>query len=274
MSTPRVITTVAQVKIAPEATRAAAGGHDIEIVCSTDVVDRSGEIIDQSGWDLKRFQMNPVLLAAHQHSLATGSSPVIGSFVSIAVVGGELVGCVRFADTALGREHKSLYVDGHMRAVSVGFASHERETRKVDGDKVIVHTRSELYEVSAVAVGCNPDALARLRKLDHSAPPAEAPAPAADSDTREVLDELRDRMAVMADAIAELKELITLAPDEASGSSADPDPVLSADGEPEPPGADGTGTDRQTDAEQAAAEAETDTEKACAALIAACDGGE
>ena len=146
--------------------------YDVEVVCSTDSVDRAGEIIDQDGWRLDAFRTNPVFLAAHQHRLADGRSPVIGSFVagSPAVAdrdggGRELVGRVKFADTELGREYRSLYRDRHMRAVSVGFAPLKHETRSIDGRKTLVYTTSELHEVSAVAVGMNAEALARLREL-------------------------------------------------------------------------------------------------------------
>jgi HK97 family phage prohead protease len=137
---------------------------DIEVVCSTAALDSDDEIIEQAGWKLDRFRANPVLLTSHQHRLADGRSPVIGSFRSIGVPeGGSLTGKIRFADTDLGREFKNLYRDGHMRAISVGFASLAGEHRKVDDRQVYVHTSMELYEVSAVAVGANPEALSRLQ---------------------------------------------------------------------------------------------------------------
>jgi len=141
---------------------------DVEVVCSNATVDRSDEVIEQEGWQLAAFKANPVFLAAHQHKLADGRSAVIGSFQSIGLEAGaagqQLVGKVKFADTELGREYKSLYRDGHMRAVSVGFRSLEG-VAKASGSKAAKkyhHTKSELVEVSAVAVGCNPDALSRL----------------------------------------------------------------------------------------------------------------
>jgi HK97 family phage prohead protease len=155
-------------QVAPE-----TADHDIEVVCSDESVDRSGEVIHQDGWDLAPFRANPVFLAAHQHRLADGSSPVIGSFKSIDVESADearrLIGRVRFADTDLGREYRSLYRDGHMRAVSVGFECNRAEQREdtVDGRRVKRShlLANELYEVSAVAVGANRNALLRLREL-------------------------------------------------------------------------------------------------------------
>jgi hypothetical protein len=146
-------------------------GFDVEVVCSDEVVDRSDEVIVQGGWKLDRFAANPVFLAAHQHRLTDGHSAVIGSFPSHGVEnagdsGPALVGKILFADTELGREHKSLYRDGHQRAVSVGFKPIKGEYRNVKDSagatkRVYFHTEAELIEVSAVAVGCNQNALAR-----------------------------------------------------------------------------------------------------------------
>ncbi|MFB3893230.1 MAG: HK97 family phage prohead protease [Phycisphaerae bacterium] len=163
---PKTITL--SIKAAP-----AGADFDAEFVCSTDATDRADEIIHQDGWQLDNFRKNPVFLAAHQHRLADGRSPVIGSFtdstgkVTIGLEKDGLVGKVRFADTELGREYKSLYKDGHMRAVSVGFQPLKGEYRDTGkaGAKQYHHTSQELYEVSAVAVGCNQEALARLRAL-------------------------------------------------------------------------------------------------------------
>lgn len=157
---------------------AAGDDYDVEVVCSDEVIDRSDESIEQAGWKLGNFQSNPVFMAAHMHRLSDGRSPVVGSFSVIGVEGGgkaggggpKLVGRVRFADTELGREYKTLYRDGHMRAVSVGFQPLAGEKRSVPGpggksQNVYVHTAAELIEVSAVAVGCNQNALSRLREL-------------------------------------------------------------------------------------------------------------
>ena len=159
---------MATVKAAPDG----ATDYDIEVVCSTGTADRENEIIDQNGWDLASFRANPVFMAAHQHRLVDGRSPVIGSFRQIGPdEQGNLSGRARFADTELGREYRTLYRDGHMRAVSVGFLSRRGEYREPPAGapkgakSVYVHTDVELWEVSAVAVGANRDALARLREL-------------------------------------------------------------------------------------------------------------
>jgi HK97 family phage prohead protease len=140
-------------------------GWDIEVVCSTDAADRDGEIIDQAGWQLDAFRQNPVFLAEHQHRLDNGRSPVLGSFKQIAVVPSVgLVGRITFAETALGQEYKTLYKDGHMSAVSVGFtplASEPLAAGKTRSGKR--YTKMELLEVSACPVGANREALTVVR---------------------------------------------------------------------------------------------------------------
>ena len=168
--------------------------------CSSEVVDRSGEIIEQTGWRLDRFRANPVMLAAHQHRLADGKSPVIGNWPHMAVESGvplgesgtgtALVGGAVFArKTELGKEYGDLYDDDFMRAVSVGFQPIDGERRMVGGERVYVHTAQELIEVSAVAVGCNQEALSRLRALGY-----EAAAATTEQGARAVAAEIRGAM--------------------------------------------------------------------------------
>lgn len=157
-----------QMKAAPP-----GADYDQDFVCSTNCVDRDDEVIEQDGWMLAAFRSNPVFLAAHQHRLANGYSPVIGSFASVGIETlpdgrKALAGKVRFADTELGRDYRTLYHDGHMRAVSVGFMPLKSIMRPVDaaapkGPQRRHLTENELWEVSAVAVPANAEALARLR---------------------------------------------------------------------------------------------------------------
>ena len=106
-----------------------AAGCDKLFVCSTQVIDRTAEVIEQRGWELGRFGANPVMLACHMHRLADGRSPVIGSWPYMEVlddakVAGAgktaLVGGAKFAATELGKEYKSLremlMKDGKLKA--------------------------------------------------------------------------------------------------------------------------------------------------------------
>ena len=179
-----------------------AKADELEAVASTGALDRDSEIIEPAAWraSLEAFRANPVILATHQHRLMTGSSPVIGSAVSIDAGDDGLRFRMRFASTALGQEYAALYRETHMRAFSVGFIPVNGEWREFNradhgqgaratSKRVWVHTEVELLEISAVPVPANPEALARMR--------AAAAAGVADSEAliRDIAAEVMLRLA-------------------------------------------------------------------------------
>lgn len=136
-----------------EKTKAAiAAGEDtgtFECVVSTADVDRYGEVVDQSGWDLSYFKTNPVVLWGHDYYALP-----IGICDSIEVVGGKLVAKGRFASAEanpLAQQIRKLYDAGIVRATSVGFIVHETEGNTI--------TKAELLEFSFVSIPANPHAL-------------------------------------------------------------------------------------------------------------------
>jgi HK97 family phage prohead protease len=205
-------------------------GYDIEAVASNAAIDRDGEIIDPGAWGkhLPTYRSNPVILAAHMHRLGDGRSPVIGSAREIDVRDGALVMRVRFANTELGREYKTLYADGDMRAFSVGFIARAEEPRQIEGKRINTITEAELLEVSAVAVPANPEALSRSRAAAFGDDQAEA-----------ILAALRDQVAELKGWISDqIDEIRTLA---ACGDDYDDD--INAGGGVEPGPADGPASD-------------------------------
>lgn len=139
-------------------------------IVSTGTVDRDGDVVVPSGWDLKDFRQNPVVLFGHNPF-----HPAVGSFSKIGVTeepgheGKVLAGDFSFnPDTQLGKELQALYAAKDMRALSVGFLP------KPDGRKEILDeqerltgfrfTRQRLLEVSAVPIPANTEALTRMAK--------------------------------------------------------------------------------------------------------------
>jgi HK97 family phage prohead protease len=125
-----------------------------EVIISTDAVDRQGEIVDQSGWDLTFYKMNPVVLWAHDYY-----SMPIGVCDEIGLQNGKLVAKGRFAPAEanpFAQQVRALYDAGMLRTTSVGFIVHE-----ADGEKI---TKAELLEFSFVPVPANPLALS-LRQM-------------------------------------------------------------------------------------------------------------
>ena len=124
---------------------------------STETVDSYGDVIKADGWDLKRYEKNPVVLWAHDHR-----QPAIGKALSIGVEGTDLVTSAEFADMetyAFADTIFRLLKGKFMRATSVGFFPRAWTEVKDDERWGYDFTDQELYEFSVVPVPANPDAL-------------------------------------------------------------------------------------------------------------------
>jgi hypothetical protein len=108
-----------------------ASGDDrtFEVVMSTSDEDRQGDALDQSGWDLKYFDMNPVLLWAHNYQ----GFP-IGIITDIEIRGNEAVATGKFAPAGVNPEADlacALYQEKILRAVSPGYIQNDDGTREL-----------------------------------------------------------------------------------------------------------------------------------------------
>lgn len=120
------------------------------MIASTADVDRQGESIDQSGWDLTNYKNNPIILWAHDYSALP-----IGIAEEIDVTeNGLVISKGRFASAEANPQAENvrlLYEEGILRTMSVGFIPLERNGNII--------TKAELLEVSFVPVPANPNAL-------------------------------------------------------------------------------------------------------------------
>lgn len=119
------------------------------VLASTNAVDRQGDVVDQNGWDLKNFLLNPVILWAHKYD----ELPV-GKAISTNVGADGLEIEFEFAPAsanAKAEEVRQLFDGGFLNAVSVGFIPKERNGNTI--------TKAELLEVSIVPVPANQEAL-------------------------------------------------------------------------------------------------------------------
>ncbi len=142
------------------------GGDTLEFVMSDDSVDRMGDIIEQSGWQLANFKKNPIALFGHN------SSFIVGNWKNVRVVGNQLVGQMDLMPPVSDRlrEVHAAIAGGVLRAVSVGFRPLPGQTEPIEGSKVggVRFLKSELVECSLVAVPANPNALQRAKELNLS----------------------------------------------------------------------------------------------------------
>ncbi|MCE5186073.1 MAG: HK97 family phage prohead protease [Planctomycetaceae bacterium] len=147
--------------------------HRINFVVSSDVIDRSGEIVEASAvFDaIQRegeFKACPVCLIGHRHHLNTDEPPSIGNWdVATARLRKHYVEMFLQFDIELklGAQYWIAYKNKTMRAVSIGFRIKDYRVEEQKGRRVLIITEIELVEISVCAVGMNPQALSTLKAI-------------------------------------------------------------------------------------------------------------
>jgi hypothetical protein len=129
-------------------------------VASDESVDRYGDVIRASGWQLDSYRKNPVLLFGHQNDTLP-----VGTVEPIAVEGTKLIAFANFlpeGTTAFADSVWKLVESDVLRAVSVGFLPLAAPNPIYDADKHLTgfeFIAQELLELSVVPVPANPNAL-------------------------------------------------------------------------------------------------------------------
>lgn len=136
----------------------------LEFIGSTADVDRYGDIIDVAGWDVKNYLKNPVFLWAHDYS-----QPPVGKAIKVKKSDDGLTFRIQFAspeEYGFADTIYKLYLGGYLKATSVGFQGLEREPIMGKKDEQgyqeqtgFRYLKAELYELSAVPVPANPNAV-------------------------------------------------------------------------------------------------------------------
>ena len=135
----------------------AAEDDTFDFVMSDYSLDRDLERIDPTGWDLKNFKKNPVVLWSHD-----GWSPAIGKVIMTKADEKALSGKIKM--DANGKDQFAAMIadkmkNGFITAGSVGFRSLQIEW--IEDDKAperLIHRKQELYEFSIVNIPANPKA--------------------------------------------------------------------------------------------------------------------
>jgi HK97 family phage prohead protease len=139
----------------------ALGNREIVARASDENVGRDGLRLVTAGIELGPYRQNPVVLFGHDPSRP------VGRCSSIRATGAELIARIEFAPAGaseLADQTCSLCKAGVLSALSIGFNPVEVEPRR-NGVQTI--TRSELLEVSIVAVPALPSAMILERSLIH-----------------------------------------------------------------------------------------------------------
>ena len=121
-----------------------------QAIASSDVVDRYGDIVDQTGIDTTNYMLNPVMLWAHNSS----EIPVAKCTGIDRSQAGKTIVNFEFNSpqgSPLAPYIQNSYDNGFLNALSIGFMENERSG--------VTITKSELLEISFVPVPANQEAL-------------------------------------------------------------------------------------------------------------------
>lgn len=136
--------------------RAADGAPDsgpIRFIASTENIARDGMIIKADGWQLDNYRKNPVVLWAHGY----GSMPI--GRADVEIEDNRLLAIVTFdQEDDFARQVESKYRRGFLNAVSVSWETKAIE-KAANPDVRAIVTEAELFDISAVPVPADPDAL-------------------------------------------------------------------------------------------------------------------
>jgi uncharacterized protein len=134
----------------------------VDFVASTPEPDRYGDILRPEGFHLENFRKNPVFLFSHK-----SDEPPIGRCLKVWTEQTPPALCqtIQFADFPFASLIFDLYVQGFMRAISVGFLPLEQPEPITDLEghfSGYEFKNQDLLESSAVAIPANPSCVARM----------------------------------------------------------------------------------------------------------------
>jgi len=139
--------------------------REAEFVISTEAVDSYDTIFKIDGWDLTRYEKNPIV--AYGHRTWSDNPDMILGTSEVRIEGNQLIGKVRFESGEVNPTAEKVWQKvqaGTLRMASVGANPIEwRMGIAADGENpgVLYFTRTELFEWSIVPLGSNPEALKR-----------------------------------------------------------------------------------------------------------------
>ena len=188
---------LAYISKAPDAIR--EDDHSINFIVSTDTVDRDNErVMPEAVMESITkgdFANNPAALPCHLHRLENGMPPSVGHWDTdtAQLLKHRVEMRLNFAaDTQLGGEYWKYYSKRHMRAVSIGFRIIDGHEEVINGKRIYIITKIELFEISCVPVGANAQALSKHKEwFTHTDDPTNA---SATFDVKAIADTILDKI--------------------------------------------------------------------------------
>jgi len=139
--------------------------REAEFVISTEAVDSYGTVFKMNGWDLKRYENNPVVFYAHR-SYSDNPDMLIGTS-EVFVDNDQLIGKIRFEEEDTNPIAEKVWKKvqaGTLRMASIGanpIRGHWGDEKLGEDKDVIYFDEQVLLEWSIVPIGSNPEALKR-----------------------------------------------------------------------------------------------------------------
>ena len=136
-----------------------------EFVISTEAVDTYGTVFRADGWDLSRYEKNPIVLYGHR-SWDGNPDSIIGTG-EVFRENDQLIGKVTFESEEINPLAEKVFrkvQNGTLRMASIGAnptMGHWGKTEAGEDPEILYFDRQELLEFSIVPIGSNPDALKR-----------------------------------------------------------------------------------------------------------------
>lgn len=139
--------------------------REAEFVISTEAVDTYGTVFRNDGWDLKRYENNPIV--AYGHRTGSENPDMIIGTSEVRSENGQLIAKIRFEEESVNPLAEKIWRKvkaGTLRMASIGASILEYrygDQTKGEQKDVLYFTRQELLEWSIVPIGSNPEALKR-----------------------------------------------------------------------------------------------------------------
>ncbi len=166
-----------------------------KVIATTDDVDRDGESISVDAWDFKNYEMNPVVLWAHDFSLMP-----IAKVEKITKSANGYIVEGPFAPSERGQEARKNYDAGFLNTMSVGFLPKEKKGNVI--------TKAELLEISFVPVPANANAVAQRAIEEMSMKMLKKdgePEPVAEHEEKVIIADVADAQDATDDSVMQAK---------------------------------------------------------------------
>jgi HK97 family phage prohead protease len=139
--------------------------REAEFVISTEAVDSFGTVFKIAGWDLKRYNNNPIV--CFQHKANSDNPDMILGTSTVRFEDNQMIAVVRFEPEAINPLAEKVWQKvqaGTLRMASIGAnpkKGHWGDETKGENRDVLYFDESELLEWSIVSMGSNPEAMKR-----------------------------------------------------------------------------------------------------------------